>query len=388
MLAARFVEAGKPFAVETIDVPAIDADEVLVAIKAAGICGTDVHYHTGEFAPYVIPLTLGHEGAGVVTEVGEKVTHLAVGDHVVIHYIISCGQCKPCLQGQDNQCRRRQSIGSHVDGTFAEYIKVPARSALKMADHVPFEWGAIAACAVSTPYHALTIAGLKAGDTALVFGVGGVGLHAVMWAKVLGAKTVLAVDLIDSKLEEAQRYGADIIVNAAREDVTEAVNRATDGWGVDVAIECAGSPTAMAQAIKAIKGKNRYATGTAVSVGLQTTPPPRRLLGPTRRTPHGLRRPHPLRAPPNHPTHGSRETRPLPIDHPPHPPPRRQHGRRTRRKRSGTRGARGHRHDPETIKGQAQTRIPYAAAQGRDAVEAKNEEQTADGPKLRTEKTK
>ncbi len=272
MLAARFVKTGKPFAVETIDVPAIDADEVLVAIKAAGICGTDVHYHTGEFAPYVIPLTLGHEGAGVVTEVGRKVTHLAVGDHVVIHYIISCGQCKPCLQGQDNQCRHRQSIGSHVDGTFAEYIKVPARSALKMADHVPFEWGAIAACAVSTPYHALTIAGLKAGDTALVFGVGGVGLHAVLWAKLLGAKTVMAVDLIDSKLEEAQRYGADIVVNAAREDVAEAVNRATDGWGVDVAIECAGSPTAMVQAIKAIKGKNRYATGTAVSVGLQTTP--------------------------------------------------------------------------------------------------------------------
>lgn len=272
MLAARFVEAGKPFAVETVDIPVIQPDEVLVEIKASGICGTDVHYHSGEFSPYVIPLTLGHEGAGVVKEVGHAVTHIQVGDHAVIHYIISCGNCKPCLQGHDNRCRHRQSIGSHVDGTFAEYIKVPARSALKMADAVPFEWGAIAACAVSTPYHSMKISGLKAGDTALVFGVGGVGLHAVMWAKFFGAGKVMAVDLIDSKLEEAQRYGADVVVNAARENVLEAVERATDGWGVDVAIECSGSPTAMKQAIKAIKGRNRYATGTAVSVGLQTTP--------------------------------------------------------------------------------------------------------------------
>jgi 2-desacetyl-2-hydroxyethyl bacteriochlorophyllide A dehydrogenase len=272
MLAARFVEAGKPFAVEKIDVPVIKPYEVLVEIKASGICGTDVHYHSGEFSPYIIPLTLGHEGAGVVKEVGSDVTHIQVGDHAVIHYIISCGNCKPCLQGHDNRCRNRQSIGSHVDGTFAEYIKVPARSALKMADNVPFEWGAIAACAVSTPYHSMKISGLKVGDTALVFGVGGVGLHAVMWAKFFGAGKVIAVDLIDSKLEEAQRYGADMVVNATRDDVLEAVERATDGWGVDVAIECSGSPKAMEQAIKAIKGRNRYATGTAVSVGLQTTP--------------------------------------------------------------------------------------------------------------------
>jgi len=272
MLAARFVEAGKPFAVEKIDVPVIEPDEVLVAIKASGICGTDVHYHSGGFSPYIIPLTLGHEGAGVVKEVGSDVTHIKVGDHVVIHYIISCGNCKPCLQGYDNRCRHRQSIGSHVDGTFAEYIKVPARSALKMADNVPFEWGAIAACAVSTPYHSVKISGLKVGDTALVFGVGGVGLHAVMWAKFFGAGKVMAVDVIDSKLEEAQRYGADLVVNATRDNVLEAVEKATDGWGVDVAIECSGSPKAMEQAIKAIKGRNRYATGTAVSVGLQTTP--------------------------------------------------------------------------------------------------------------------
>ena len=272
MLAARFVTAGQPFAVEELPIPVIEPDEVLIKIQASGICGTDVHYYTGEFSPYIIPLTLGHEGAGVVTEVGRKVKHLQVGDHAVIHYVISCGHCKPCLQGYDNRCRNRQSIGSHVDGTFAEYIKVPARSALKVADQVPFEWGAIAACAVSTPYHAIQISGLKAGDTALVFGVGGVGLHAVMWAKFFGAGTVIAVDLMDSKLAEARKYGADLVLNPARDKVVEAIEGATDGWGVDVAIECSGSPKAMAQAVTAIKGRNRYATGTAVSVGLQTTP--------------------------------------------------------------------------------------------------------------------
>lgn len=216
MLAARFKEAGKPFIVEQVDTPTIGAYEVLVEVKAAGICGTDVYYRKGEFSPYRVPLTLGHEGAGVVKEVGNSVTHLKVGDRVVIHYIVSCGNCEPCLQGFDNRCRYRQSIGSHADGTFAEYITVPASNALKIADHVPFEWGAITACAVSTAFHAVNISGLKVGDTVLVLEVGGIGPHAVMWAKFFGARKVVAVDLVDSKLEAAKVYGADFYVNPTK----------------------------------------------------------------------------------------------------------------------------------------------------------------------------
>jgi len=272
MLAARIKEVGKPFFVEEVDVPAIGPDDVLVEVKAASICGTDVHYWKGEFKPGKLPVILGHEGAGVVREVGENVTHLREGDHVVIHYIISCGNCKQCLQGYDNRCRYRRSVGHDVDGTFAEYIKIPARSALKMADKVPFEWGAIAGCAVSTAYHAVNVSGLKKGDVVIVFGVGGVGLHAVLWAKFFGAGKVIAVDPVDSKLEAAKKYGADIVINPLREDVLEVVKRETDNWGADIAIECSGSSKAIEQAIKSIKGRNLFESGKVIVVGLQLKP--------------------------------------------------------------------------------------------------------------------
>jgi len=265
MLAARFKEAGKPFSVEEIDEP-------LVEIKAAGICGSDVHYRKGDFSPGNIPLTLGHEGAGIVRQIGDNVSNVRIGDHVVVHYVISCGNCRPCLQGFDNRCRNRISIGHDVDGTFAQFIRIPSRNAFQMADHVPIEWGAITACAVSTAFHAVKRSGLKKSETVAVFGTGGVGIHAVMWAKFFGAGKVIAVDLVDSKLETARTYGADITVNPSRKDVSKVIMSETDGWGADVAIECSGSAKAMEQAMKAIKGRNRFESGTVVSVGLQTAP--------------------------------------------------------------------------------------------------------------------
>jgi len=272
MLAARFKEAGKPFAIEDVEVPSIGPEDVLVEIRAAGICGSDVHYKRGDSSPSAIPLTLGHEGAGTVKEVGSDVTNVKVGDNVIVHYVISCGYCKPCLQGFDNRCRNRISIGHDVDGTFAEFIRIPAVNALSMAANVPIEWGAITACAVSTAFHAVNRSGLKKGDTAVVFGVGGVGIHAVMWAKFFGAEKVIAVDLVDSKLDAARRYGADLTLNPGRDDILGMIVRETDGWGADVSIECSGSSKAMEQAIRAIKGKNRVESGTVVSVGLQTKP--------------------------------------------------------------------------------------------------------------------
>jgi len=271
MLAARITRPGVGFELHDVDVPLLGADDVLVEIKAAGVCGTDLHYSRGEYLP-PLPRTFGHEGAGVVKEVGSGVTDVKVGDRVAIHYVISCGVCKHCMRGNDNRCRRRVSIGHDVDGFFAEYVKVPARNALRIAPNIPFDWAALTGCAVSTAYHAVTVSGLRRGDTAVVFGAGGVGLHAAMWARFFGAAKVISVDLVDSKLEAAKRYGADVTVNPTKEDVLEVVTRETDGWGVDAAIECSGSHAAMEQAIKAAKGKNAYETGAIVSVGLQTKP--------------------------------------------------------------------------------------------------------------------
>jgi len=272
MLAARFKVGGQPFSVDDIEVPKVGVEDVLVEVKVAGLCGTDVHYRRGEFETDRVPLVLGHEGAGIVKEIGNNVTHVKPGDKVVVHYVISCGHCNPCLRGQDNRCRNRLTIGHSVDGTFAEYVKIPGRSAIKMPDGVPIEYGAITACAVSTAFHALNVSGIEKGEDVVIFGLGGVGLHAVMWAKFYGAGRIIAVDPIDSKLETAQRYGADILVNPSKTDAVELIRKATEGWGADVVIECSGSHKAMEQAVKAIKGKNQFHSGTLVSVGLQTQP--------------------------------------------------------------------------------------------------------------------
>lgn len=263
----------EPQLYDDVPVPEPRADEVRVAIKAASLCGSDLEPLTGTGSSrFEYPLVLGHEGAGVVEAVGSSVTTLQVGDRVAIHYPTTCDRCEHCLAGHDNRCRNRRSVGTHRDGTFAEYLVVPSRSAIPLADSVPFEWGSIAACAVSTPYHAVSLAEIEPGDTVVVFGLGGVGVHAVMWASFFGAGTVIAVDVVSTKLELAAAYGADVLVNSAEENVHEIIEATTDGWGADAAIECSGSPVAMKQAIESINGRNRYESGSVVSVGLQTEP--------------------------------------------------------------------------------------------------------------------
>lgn len=274
MLAARFSENGEPFVIEEIDQPEIAPTEVLVNIRAAGVCGSDVHYRDDEsgFSPESVPLTMGHEGAGTIAEVGREVDHLEVGDRVTLHYVVSCGECKHCVRGQDNRCRNRRSLGHDIDGTFAEYVSVPARNAIGMSENVSYEWGAIASCAVSTAYHAVQRADLRAGETVVVFGIGGVGQHAVLWADFFGAGKIIAVDLLDRKLDTAEEFGADVTINGRKEDVLELIMAETDGFGSDISIECSGSSVAMEQCIESISGDNQFASGRAISVGLQHDP--------------------------------------------------------------------------------------------------------------------
>ncbi|MCU4742399.1 zinc-dependent alcohol dehydrogenase [Natronoglomus mannanivorans] len=269
MRAARY-HGEDDLRVEDVPEPTVAADEVLVDLRAASLCGSDVNYLTGKTDPATDPITLGHEGAGVVEAVGESVESVSVGDRVAIHYIRSCGTCRPCSSGHDNQCRNRESIGHHVDGTFAEYIAVPERALVALPDGIPFGVGSIAGCAVATGYHAVQRAEVSPGDAVVVFGAGGVGLHAVLWADHVGAATVIAVDLDDHQLEAAAEYGADVTLNPERDDVQERILAETDGWAADSAIECSGSAVAMEGAIEAIDGQNGYESGTVVSVGIQT----------------------------------------------------------------------------------------------------------------------
>lgn len=258
--------------VDDIDIPNISTDEVLIETRAASLCGSDLEVLTGEGSPrFEYPLIVGHEGAGEVVETGDGVSQLTKGDRVAIHYPTTCDRCKHCLAGRDNRCPNRESIGTHRDGTFAEYIAVPARNALKL-NEVPYEWGSVASCAVSTGYHAVEVAEVSHGDSVVVFGAGGVGLHAVRWAEYFGASTIVAADIDNEKLSLARKFGADTTINPARGDIAALVAKETNGMGADAAIECSGASAAIENAITVVNGDNRYASGSVVSVGLQIEP--------------------------------------------------------------------------------------------------------------------
>ena len=271
MKAFRFYEPEVPWKLEEIPTPTIGDDDVLVKVKATGICGSDLHYKHGRMKPGKIPITPGHEVAGVVEEIGSRVKNVNVGDRICVHYIISCGDCVHCSQGNDNRCRNRRSIGHHVDGGFAEYIAIPARNAFKLPEEILFEQGAIIGCAVSTAFHALRVGELQPGDTVAVFGLGGVGMHAIAWARAFGASKIIGVDIVDFKLRLAKEFGADFTINAAEEDPVKEIRYLTDDLGVDVSLEVAGTKEAMEYAILSACESN-YASGKVVSVAAQFQP--------------------------------------------------------------------------------------------------------------------
>jgi len=198
MKAARLHQIRQELSIDPVQVPKVNANEVLVDIKASGICHSDLNYRNGVAPVGKLPIILGHEVAGVIAEVGNQVEDLEEGERVCIHYVISCGKCAYCSTGKDNLCEEYRMIGKDVDGGFAEYIKVPARNVLKLPKNIPFEQAATLGCAVSTPFHALRRGRASVGETVVVYGVGGLGVHAIQLAsKIFGAGKVIAVDILE-----------------------------------------------------------------------------------------------------------------------------------------------------------------------------------------------
>ena len=249
MKAVRFVGVNQPLEMQDIPIPAIGDREVLVKVRAAGICHSDVHYRAGISPVRPVPLTLGHEVAGIVEKAGAQVTNVRVGDRVCLHYNLTCGDCYYCSTGNDQFCEKVLMLGHYADGGYAEYIAVPARNAIPLPDEIPFEEGATLMCASATAFHALRKSRLKAGETAAIFGVGGLGQSAVQLAKAFGALDVYAVDINEEKLSLAAQYGA-IPINGRRVNVRDEIRRLTKGKGVDVAIEMIGLGQTMKQAIQ------------------------------------------------------------------------------------------------------------------------------------------
>jgi propanol-preferring alcohol dehydrogenase len=266
MKAVRLIRIGQPLELQDIPIPVLRDGEALVRVRAAGICHSDAHYRAGTSPVGALPITLGHEVAGTIVELGSNAGALSVTDRVCIHYMATCGRCVYCSAGQEQFCLTGQMIGKHRDGGYAEYIAVPARSLVPLPDDVSFEHGAIMMCSSATSFHALHKARLQPGERVAIFGIGGLGMSALQLAKAFGALDVYAIDIDENKLALAEQFGA-ISVDAREGDPAAALIRLTGGRGVDIALELIGLPVTMKQAVRSLA-----VFGRAVLVGISAAP--------------------------------------------------------------------------------------------------------------------
>jgi S-(hydroxymethyl)glutathione dehydrogenase/alcohol dehydrogenase len=265
--------AGEPLKMEEIDVELPKKGEVLVRIVASGVCHTDAFTLSGDDPEGVFPSVLGHEGGGIVEMVGEGVTSVEVGDHVIPLYTAECGECKFCTSGKTNLCqavRETQGKGLMPDGTsrfskdgepiyhymgcstFSEYTVLPEISLAKVNKSAPLEEVCLLGCGVTTGMGAvLNTAKVKEGDTVAIFGLGGIGLSAIIGARMAGASRIIGIDINESKFDLAKQLGATDLVNPKSFDkpIQEVIVEMTDG-GVDYSFECIGNVNVMRSALE------------------------------------------------------------------------------------------------------------------------------------------
>jgi len=223
--------------------PRIGLQEVLVRVRANGVCATDLKMIEGQVPTVTLPHVLGHEVAGEIAEVGDAVEGLQTGDHVTVYPTWGCGSCDPCRKGVENLCLRAPRTGFESDGGFAEYMRTRGRNAVKIDDSMSFEEAAILPDAVAATYHALVQrARVQVGETVVIVGVGGLGIHAMQIARIMGAR-VIAADVVADKLQAALDFGADAVVNSREEDLPARVKAITAGQGADLVVECVGGST-------------------------------------------------------------------------------------------------------------------------------------------------
>ena len=239
MRALRLVAPGRPVELHDVPVPSLGPRDVLVRVRAAGICHSDAHYRAGRSPARPLPLVLGHEVAGEVERVGERVTLVRPGDRVCLHYLIACADCYHCSRSSEQFCRTGSMIGHFRDGGWAEYIAVPERNAVRLPDEIPFEHGAVAMCSSATSLHALRKGRITGGDTVAVFGCGPVGQFAIRSAFILGAGRVIAIDTVPERRRLAERAGAETL-DSEDPDVFYKLREMTGGLGPDACIDAVG----------------------------------------------------------------------------------------------------------------------------------------------------
>jgi L-iditol 2-dehydrogenase len=236
-----------------VERPAIGANEVLVAVRACGICGSDVHGYDGSTGRRIPPLVMGHESAGVVTEVGAGVTRVKPGDAVALDSLLCCGECELCRAGQGNMCGERRILGVacaefRQPGAFAELIAVPENALYPLPPGMPFEHAALVE-PVSVALHAVGRVRIEPDASAVVVGSGMIGLLVIQALRLAGCAEVIAIDLDDGRLQLAAELGATTTINSATTDAVASVVERTQRKGVDVAMEVVGAAAPLATAI-------------------------------------------------------------------------------------------------------------------------------------------
>lgn len=281
--AAVLYEAGRPAVIEEITLDPPQQGEILVRMQAAGVCHSDLHVCDG-LVPEPMPLVLGHEGTGVVADVGQGVNGLRPGDRVVLTLVPACGTCYFCLRGEPHMCLTSAEMAAkgvlrdgtsrmHIDAhplhyfnsvsCFSEYVVVPQEGAVKIPDDIPVEIAALLGCAVVTGVGAVErTAQVRPGDSVAVIGCGGVGLNVIQAASLSGAYPVIAIDIRQEKIDLAKSFGASHGVNSREQDAAAAIQEITH-YGVDWAFEVLGNPHTIEQAWELIRPG-----GTVVVVGL------------------------------------------------------------------------------------------------------------------------
>jgi S-(hydroxymethyl)glutathione dehydrogenase / alcohol dehydrogenase len=282
MKAAVLYEANTPLQVVDLEQQGPQAGEARVRVKAAGVCHSDWHVMNGDWS-MPLPMVLGHEAAGIVDEVGEGVSTVQPGDHIIFSFRTQCGHCLYCSSGRSILCdghksarwgmldgtQRLKRDGQEIRqmariGTFSEYVVCPAEMLIPIRAEMPWPQAALTGCSVPTGVGAVTNAArVEAGSSVLVVGCGGVGLNVVQGARLAGAGRIIACDLLDNKLEYAQEFGATHTLNAKRDDVVARVRDLTDDRGVDYAFDAIGGEATTLQILDAIRPG-----GTAVIVGM------------------------------------------------------------------------------------------------------------------------
>jgi S-(hydroxymethyl)glutathione dehydrogenase/alcohol dehydrogenase len=287
--AAVLYEANTPLKIEDVSLDPPNDDEVLVRVTATGACHSDYHVMDGTWngPGYPLPMILGHEAAGIVEEVGSRVRTTKPGDHVILSFAPNCGRCRMCTVGRPNLCNGMITRpGRFADGTlrhrkgdleinsfgrgmssFAEYSVVHESAAIPIDPEVPITVAALMGCAVMTGVGAvLNTAAVEPGSTVAVFATGGVGLSVVQGAVLANASQIIAVDLLDNKLDYASSFGATDTINASRENAVERIRELTDGVGVDYAFDAIGDARVSRSCYDAVRRG-----GTAVVVGMAPT---------------------------------------------------------------------------------------------------------------------